>query len=859
MSMAMDDHPTRDEDTLDEPLPIPPEDESERTLTGSITSASGDPKGDGGQGDLALATDVLPTTLHILPVVRRPMFPIQTLPVQVDEQPWMHTFLAMREQGQAMLGLVMVRGHAPGSDEATRTAQTSPLRRPEGSNDVTDGTETPLTVPTPEDFHEVGTVALIHQVTTQDGKLQFVAEGRQRFHIERWLTDKPPLVAQVRYIDTPVQPDEADSKAYAMAIVGVIKELIPLNPLYSEELKRFLDRFNPHQPDFLADFAANLTTASGPELQTILETGDLITRMQRVLALLQHELEVVQLQAQIRTDVEKSMTEQQRQFFLREQLKVIQTELGLSKDDRTADVERFEERLQDLKLTDEAQRRVDDELNKLGILEAGSPEYAVTRNYLDWITNLPWGRSGQDNLDLARARGILDEHHSGLEDVKERIKEFLAVGQLRGSVGGSIILLVGPPGVGKTSIGRSIAEAIDRPFYRFSVGGMRDEAEIKGHRRTYIGAMPGKFLQAMKSVNASNPVIMLDEIDKIGTSYQGDPGAALLEVLDPEQNAQFLDHYLDLPFDLSNVMFICTANQLDTIPQALLDRMETIRLSGYIAAEKVAIAKRHLLPRQRQRAGLSAKQFALSDAALRRVINGYAREAGVRGLEKQLGRLTRKAAVSVVNKDASSIKVTTKNLDQLLGQPLFGTERTLSGVGIVTGLAWTAMGGATLPIEASVVHNNQRGMRRTGNLGDVMLESAEIAYSYVAGHAAELGIAPGFFDSAQLHLHVPEGATPKDGPSAGVTMASALVSVARGARIKRPLAMTGELTLTGQVLPVGGIREKVIAARRVGIRELILPKANERDFTELPAHLREGLKVHFANRYNDVFDVIFGS
>lgn len=799
---------------------------------------------------LALPGDVLPGTLHIIPVTARPMFPVQTLPVVIDEQPWMQTFVAMRDQGRSMAGLVMLRESGAGAIPAQTKASTAVDPEPHTA-------EASTSAPQPEAFHDVGTVVQIHQVATADGKLQFLAEGRQRFRIDRWISRDMPLVAQVTYLDTPAEPHEAQSKAYAMAIIGIIKQLIPLNPLYNEELKQFLDRFNPHQPAFLADFAANLTTASGLELQGILETPDLITRMQKVLALLQHELEVVTLQAQIRADVEKSMTEQQRRFFLQEQLKVIQTELGISKDDRTADIERFEERLGPLELSDAAQQRVDDELTKLSVLESGSPEYAVTRNYLDWITNLPWGVTSQDNLDLEHARTLLDEHHSGLEDVKERIIEFLAVGKLRGQVNGAIVLLVGPPGVGKTSIGRSIAASLDRPFYRFSVGGMRDEAEIKGHRRTYIGAMPGKFLQAMKSVKVSNPVIMLDEVDKIGASYQGDPASALLEVLDPEQNSAFLDHYLDLPFDLSNALFICTANQLDTIPQPLLDRMETIRLSGYIAAEKLAIAKQHLLPRQLERAGLSRKKVSISDAALRQTIDGYAREAGVRGLEKQIGRIIRKAAVSVVTEGAKSVRVTRANLASFLGQPVFGTERPMRGVGIVTGLAWTALGGATLPIEASMVHNGQRGLRLTGKLGEVMRESAQIAYSYVSGHLQELGAPTDFFDNAHIHLHVPEGATPKDGPSAGVTMASALLSLARGQQVSRPLAMTGELTLTGQVLAVGGIREKVIAARRIGIKELIVPQANEVDFTELPDHLKVGTTVHFASKYDDVYRIIF--
>jgi ATP-dependent Lon protease len=581
--------------------------------------------------------------------------------------------------------------------------------------------------------------------------------------------------------------------------------------------------------------------------------------MEKVLVLLKKELDVVRLQAQIREKVDEHMSEQQRKFFLREQLKEIQKELGIEKDDRTADVERFQERLRRRKLPEGTQQRVDDEFQKLSILEKGSPEYAVTRNYLDWITSLPWGVYSEDKLDLQRAREILDRDHDGLDDVKERIIEFLAVGALKGEIAGSIILLVGPPGVGKTSVGKSIAESLGRKFYRFSLGGMRDEAEIKGHRRTYIGAMPGKFVQSIKEAGTANPVIMLDELDKIGASYQGDPASALLEVLDPAQNADFLDHYLDVRFDLSKVLFICTANQLDTIPAPLLDRTEIIRLSGYITEEKIAIAKHHLWPRQLEKAGLKPSRIKIADPALRQIIEGYAREAGVRTLEKKLAEIVRKSAVKFVRGEAKSISVGTRDVERYLGKPVFQKEKLIDGIGVVTGLAWTPLGGATLSIEATLVHSKTRGFKLTGKLGDVMRESAEIAYSYVASHLHEYGARTNYFDEAFLHLHVPEGATPKDGPSAGITMATALLSLARGDRIRRPLAMTGELTLTGQVFPVGGIREKVIAARRAKIMELILPEANRSDFEELPDHIKADMTAHFVDHYREVVPLIFAS
>ncbi len=776
--------------------------------------------------ELAIPGAVLPTTLHLLPVFERPFFPAQAAPIIMDETPWLKTVEAIGETEQHMAGLVLVRHE----------------RRDELKTD---------------DFYQVGSVVRLHQPTRAGGKLQFIAEGLQRFRIVKWLSSKPPYMVQVQYPEGEKHINNDQVRAYAMAIINTIKELLPLNPLYSEELKYFLNRFGPNDPSPLSDFAAGLTTAKGTDLQEVLQTFPVIERMQKVLVLLKKEMEVAQLQHKIRQRVEDQISDQQRNFFLREQLKEIQKELGIEKDDRTADLERFQQRLEKLVIPQHAQSRLDDEMQKLSILEVGSPEYTVTRNYLDWITSLPWGVDSNDILDLKRARRILNRDHDGLDDVKQRILEFLAVGQLRGTVAGSILLLVGPPGVGKTSIGRSIAETVGRKFYRFSVGGMRDEAEIKGHRRTYIGAMPGKFLHSLKEAGTENPVIMLDEIDKIGASYQGDPAAALLEVLDPEQNSEFLDHYLDLRFDLSKVLFICTANQLDTIPGPLLDRMEIIRLSGYITEEKMAIAKHHLWPRQLERAGVKESQLKISDTALRQIIEGYAREAGVRSLEKQLGRVVRKAAMRLVSGEKGPIKVGPRTLVDYLGKPFFGREKLLTGIGVVTGLAWTPMGGATLSIEATRVHSHGRGFKLTGKLGEVMRESAEIAYSYISSHLKQFSGDKDYFESAFIHLHVPEGATPKDGPSAGITIATALLSLARKQRIRGPLAMTGELTLTGSIYPVGGIREKVIAARRVGIMELLIPDANRGDFEELPAHIRKDITVHFVKHYREVVPIIF--
>lgn len=770
--------------------------------------------------------DQRPQRIYLLPVNQRPFMPGLVTPVLFKQDAWQQTVERVSQTPHHTLGLVYTGEQAP--------------------EDIS-----------PDDFPEYGCLVRVHNATSESGTLQLVAQGLARFRITGWLSRKPPYLVEVEY---PEEDDEQDSdtvKAYAMAIINTIKELLPLNPLYNEGLKLYLQNFSPREPSPLTDFAAALTTATGAELQGILETVPLLKRMEKVLVLLKKELEVARLQSSINEQVNEKISTQQRQFFLREQLKVIQKELGLAKDDRTADLEEFDARVAKLVLPEAVAKRYQEEYKKLSVLETGSPEYAVTRNYLDWLTQVPWGVQSVDNLDLAHAREVLEMHHAGLSDIKDRIIEFLAVGAMRGEMRGAIVLLIGPPGVGKTSIGRAIAESLNRRFYRLSLGGMRDEAEIKGHRRTYIGALPGKLVQALKESGTSNPVIMLDEIDKLGQSFQGDPASALLEVLDPEQNGQFLDHYLDLRVDLSGVLFICTANTLDSIPGPLLDRMEVIHLAGYITEEKVEIARKHLWPRTLERAGIKPSQLKISDSALRAVIEGYARESGVRNLEKQLARIARKAVVKLLD-GTPRLSITGKNLEEFLGKPYFRPEQIQRGVGVVTGLAWTAMGGATLAVEASHIHNHARGFRQTGQLGDVMRESSEIAYSFVSSHTARYGIADDWFKEAFLHLHVPEGATRKDGPSAGITMATALISLARNRRLPRKVAMTGELTLTGQVLAVGGIREKVIAARRIGLRELILPEANRRDFEELPEHLRDRLTVHFARHYDDVYEAVFG-
>lgn len=779
----------------------------------------------GNKTSLLPAHTDIPDEIFILPVSERPFFPPQTLPILLNEGPWLESVRRINKQSSRYAGLLLAK--TDNIDKVTLA-----------------------------DFCTVGTLIRIHHPVRSSQKVQFIAEGIQRFEVLEWKSQEAPFLAKIRLIEHTTGIND-ELKAYGIAIVDTLKELLPLNPLYSEELKFFLNRFSSHDPSPLTDFAASLTTANRDELQDILAEPVLQLRMQKVMSLVKKEIELVRLQTKIRQQVEETLSEQQRTFFLREQLKTIQKELGIAKDDRTVDRDRFEDRLEDLDIPEPVVEKIDEELDKLSILEIGSPEYALTRNYLDILTTLPWNKFTKDKLNLKRARQILNRDHEGLEDLKDRIIEFLAVGALRGEISGSIILFLGPPGVGKTSIGRSIANAIGRKFYRFSVGGMRDEAEIKGHRRTYIGAMPGKIIQALLDTHSANPVIMLDEIDKIGSSYQGDPASALLEVLDPEQNYSFLDHYLDVRFDLSKVLFICTANQLDSIPRPLLDRMEIMRLSGYITSEKFNIARKCLWPRELAKSGLTKTQLQITDAALKRVIEDYAREAGVRSLEKLLGKIIRKSAVKIVNRKAEKISVGVKDIEEYLGSAYFTKERPYTGIGVVMGLAWTALGGATLPIEATLVHHSNRGLKVTGQLGSVMQESAEIAYSFVLAHLEHYGIDPKFFDNAFIHLHVPEGATPKDGPSAGITMATALISLARGEKIRRTIGMTGELTLSGQVLAVGGIREKIIAAKRIGLTEIILPDSVRSDFDELPSHIVAHMKFKFVKTYKQVFDYCF--
>jgi ATP-dependent Lon protease len=786
---------------------------------------------------ILLARNYYPENIPIIPINGHPLFPRITVPVLIDN-PDLITFLTerTREQGRHV-GILLRRDTPPAADPAK-----------------------PLTA---ADLYTVGVLAEIVQLAQPaPHMLHALIASHERFRVQAYLQEQPVLVARVEYLhetETASQ-NSAELKAYSVSVVQAIKTLIHLNPLHKEELSLLMQHNNLAEPGRLADIATVLTTASAAEQQEILETIHIQERLAKVLVLLRREIDVSRIQVKIGKQIDEKITKNQREFFLREQLKAIKKELGIEKEGKETEVDRFTERISHLHLTPEAKERVTEELDKLKLLEPVSPEFHVSRTYLDWLTCLPWGVFTKDHLDLPRAERILNQDHYGLQDVKERILEFLAVGILKGAVSGTILCFVGPPGVGKTSLGRSIARAIGRNFYRFSVGGIRDEAEIKGHRRTYIGALPGKFVQVMKTCKSANPVIMLDEIDKIGASYQGDPASALLEVLDPEQNSEFLDHYLDVRFDLSNVFFICTANQTDTIPRPLLDRMEVINLAGYILQEKLQIARRYLLPKQRKANGLVNGQVAITQPATRRIIDGWAREPGVRSLEKQIGKIMRKCARNIVEKKAAQVHVDLADVAGFLGTPVFRDDPDVKrpGIGVVTGLAWTALGGDTLSVEAIGLPGDKPGFKQTGQLGAVMVESSEIAYSYVRSLLRKNQAYTKFFEHSLIHLHVPAGATPKDGPSAGITMATAVYSLATHTPMRGRLAMTGELTLTGRIMAIGGVKEKTIAARRNGIRTILFPSDNRKDFDDLPAHILRGLDARFVATFPEVVKICFG-
>lgn len=783
----------------------------------------------------SLVSDPLyPEHLYILPLNRRPFFPGMAAPIVIEPGLYYEVLKIVAKTDHKCVGLF--------------------LTKKEEANIYKIGME---------DLFHVGVVArILRIIPMEQGGAQVVLNMEKRISVKKVIKNKYLQVKVSYHDDTPLENLSRELKAYSISIVSTIKELLKLNPLFKEELQIFLGHSDFTEPGRLADFAVALTTASREELQEVLETLEIEKRIDRALLILKKELDISKLQSSINQRIEATISKTQREFFLREQLKAIKKELGMEKDDKILDSEKFEERLKGRTVPEDVLKVIREEMEKLSALEAQSAEYGVCRNYLDWLTIVPWGIYSKETHDLKKAEAILEEDHYGLKDIKERILEFIGVGKLTGGVKGSIICLVGPPGVGKTSIGKSIARALNRKFYRFSVGGMRDEAEIKGHRRTYIGAMPGKLIQAMKFTQTMNPVIMLDEVDKMGSSFHGDPASALLEVLDPEQNKDFLDHYLDVRCDLSNILFIVTANVLDLIPEPLKDRMEILRLSGYIQAEKIEIARKYLVPRNRKNMGLKATDVAFTKGALGEIINGYAREAGVRSLENNIKKILRKVAVKIARgstKNKTAIEISEKNMAAYLGKPIFTSDRyyEVNPIGVATGLAWTSMGGATLYIETVRYSAEKTEMKLTGQAGDVMKESSQIAWTYLQANVDRFAPGIPFFEKSQVHMHIPEGATPKDGPSAGITMVTALLSLLLGEPIRENLGMTGELTLIGRVLPIGGLKEKLIASRRSNLNVLIFPKENLRDYDELPDYLKKGLEVHFVETYEEVYKIAF--
>ena len=774
---------------------------------------------------LELLDPTLPQLLTILPVSQRPIFPGMPLPLGFGGRELLISLKLAVDQHDGFIGIVLV-------EEEHETDYRQSI------------------------YYDVGVVCqVIKTIEMGPGSAQVIVNPIKRLRRERTVQTEPQLRWRVSYDNQPAARPDQEMKAYMLAISSEIKQLLALNPMFKEQVNMVVSQLNYDDPGQTMDIVSNLISADREKLQELLGSWNTETRAKLLLGIIKEELQVAKIQSRINKQIEEGVATQQKEYFLREQLKAIRKELGEEKEDGETITERIVQGLEGKTVPTEAREQFDRELNKLKTLNSQSAEFNVTRSYLETFAKLPWGIFSPDATSIPEAREILDEDHYGLTDVKDNILEFLATILKRSSVAGSIICLVGPPGVGKTSIGQSIARALGRKFYRFSVGGMRDEAEIKGHRRTYIGALPGKLIQALDRAETSNPVIMLDEIDKISSGAQGDPASALLEVLDPEQNETFVDHYLDVPYDLSNVLFICTANQLDTIPGPLLDRMEVIRLSGYVLEEKMEIAKRYLVPKQLKDHGFASDEISFEDEALHFMIDRYAREAGVRALEKQVRKIIRKLVLREAESDDQNFTVTKEMVEDMLGKPRFNTEKLYDkpSPGVVLGLAYTSMGGATLYIEARGIPNDKGGFKLTGQLGDVMKESAQIALSYVKSILSSKG--EDYFDGHEVHLHVPAGATPKDGPSAGITIALALYTLATGKPPIDHLAMTGELTLTGRVLPIGGVKEKTIGARRVGIKQLIFPEDNRRDWEELDDYVKEGLQASFAKTFEDVLAV----
>ncbi|KAJ2702892.1 ATP-dependent Lon protease pim1 [Coemansia sp. IMI 209128] len=899
------------------------------------------------QGQQSFIPDNYPNVM-MLPITRRPLFPSLYKSIQVQDPQVIGALKELVERGEPYLATFMLKNDERDVDAIRDMDEVHEIG-------VFSRIMSIYVSPNPEDKHL--TVALypwrrvrmkriigsdkdLESTTAASGLDQqalIVSESTEDSAVEEAVSPVANAASVLKAIkldynftalevenveDEPYDAKDPTISATMSEIVSVLREITTMNPMFREQIHHFasaqVSKAVFENPSKLADFAAALSGGSSEELQDILSDLNVATRLEKALVVLKKELMNAQLQNKISKDVEAKISKRQRDFYLMEQLKGIKRELGLESDGKDKLIEQFKAKAESLMMPAEVKRVFDEEVGKLAHLEPAASEFNVTRNYLDWLTQIPWGKHSVEDYDLQRAKVVLDEDHYGLEDVKQRILEFIAVGKLRGAVQGKILCFVGPPGVGKTSIGKSIARSLSREFFRFSVGGLTDVAEIKGHRRTYVGAMPGKVVQALKRVQTENPLLLIDEIDKLGRGHQGDPASALLELLDPEQNNAFLDHYMDVPVDLSRVLFVCTANVTDTIPGPLLDRMEVIRLSGYLADEKRAIAQKYLAPQAKETAGLEGAAVSLQDEAVDALVRNYCRESGVRNLKKHIEKIFRKAALKIVETgvaveapastptqtaseaapetdtaessavasdtssaatadgpasaklpsrmvipDSYSLDITAGLLKDYVGPPVFESDRLYehTPAGVVMGLAWTSLGGSALYIESVVEatgNGNSEGEQRngqlhtTGQLGDVMKESATLAYTYVRSLLSRNHPGNQFFHNNIIHLHVPEGATPKDGPSAGVTMTTALLSLALNRPVRNDVAMTGELTLTGRVLKIGGLKEKTIAARRAGVKRILFPKANMADWEELPANVKEGIEGHPIEWYDQI-------
>ncbi|WP_266362157.1 endopeptidase La [Tellurirhabdus rosea] len=777
---------------------------------------------------------VVPNELPILPVRNTVLFPGMVIPVTVGRQKSIK-LVKKAYKGNRIIGVV---------------AQ---------SNQQKDE-------PTAEDLYRLGTVAyIIKMISLPDGNITIIIQGKKRFEIEEYLQEEPFLTATVRQIDDHFpNPNKKESKALIQSVKESAYKIMRLNPEIPQEARIALD--NIESPTFLIHFLSANTNADVAEKQKLLESLEGAKQATMLLEHMMREIQLLELKREIQTKASSDIDQQQRDYFLRQQIKVLQDELGMESPDR--DLEEIRMKAARKKWPDAVRMHFERELSKLQRINPMAPEYPVTMNYIELMVDLPWGEYSKDNFDLKRAQKILDTDHFGLEKVKERIVEYLAVLKLKAeraseasskhseSMKAPILCLYGPPGVGKTSLGRSVAKALGRKYIRMALGGVHDEAEIRGHRKTYIGAMPGKVLQNIKKADTSNPVFILDEIDKVSSDFRGDPSAALLEVLDPEQNSTFMDNYLDVEYDLSKVLFIATANSLDTIHPALRDRMEIIDITGYTVEEKIQIAKKYLFPKQRREHGLGPKDLSIDDKAIQRIIEGYTRESGVRNLEQKVGALVRKIAKSVAMGEEYTKNIKVADIPKLLGAEIFDRDLYAEDevAGVVTGLAWTQVGGEILFIESSL-SRGKGSLTLSGQLGDVMKESAITALSYLKAHADEFGIDYRVFGSYDLHIHIPAGAVPKDGPSAGITMLTSIASIYTQRRVKPYLAMTGEITLRGKVLPVGGIKEKILAANRAGVRDIIMCSKNRKDVEEINQDYIKGLTIHYVDTVNQVLDI----